>query len=103
MKPIDKAKEYAINYAENMFPYDIGGDDNWNDKNALVKDVAETACLFMHEWDKQQFIEWTAEWLQKNADEYAYIHVGCNESETYPYVKDNLLVEDFKKHAEEQL
>ena len=68
------------------------------------------ACMEMAQWkdeqhekEKQQWIELTVEWLQKNADNYAYIHVGCNESETYPYVKDKLLVEDFKKYAEEQL
>ena len=51
--PIEKAMEYAIEYAENKFPYDIGVDDNWNEKHALVEEVAETACLFMHEWTKE--------------------------------------------------
>ena len=85
MKPQEKAKEYAIEYAENKFPYDIGGDDNWNEKHALVEEVAETACLFMHEWTKQQMIDKTINWLKE--EDFG----GWVESETED------LIDDFKK------
>ena len=75
MTPQQKAKEYAFEYAENMFPYDIGGDNNWNEKNALVSEVAETACLFMYEWTKEYMLKqlevWEDYYLNKNSSKIA--------------------------------
>lgn len=55
-----------------------------------------------HPKDNLVDIDKACEWLNNNADKYASMHVGGYESETYPYVTDDL-VKDFKKYVEEQI
>jgi len=49
--------------------------------------------------EKQQLIDKACEWINNNADKYVSMHVGYDESETYPYVTDDL-VKDFKQSIE---
>lgn len=49
-----------------------------------------------HPKDNLVDIDKVCEWVQTNADKYVSIHVGYDESESYPYVSDDI-VKDFKK------
>ena len=90
--------------------YDVAMDmAEWKDeqhakeKESFFKEYRKEildACVYDYEQKKQQLIERMVEWLNNNADKYVSMHVGYDESETYPYVTDDL-VKDFKQAMEE--
>ena len=86
-------EEYAISYAENMFPYDIGGDDDNNGKNALVVDVAKSAA----EWGMLKAEERVFDWLYENFYEHPHTtnHICTDIAESM-----DDLVEQLKKVIE---
>ena len=68
-------EEYAIDYAENMFPYDIGGDDSNNEKHELVREVAETTA----QWKDEQPIVEQGGWHTENPTEDCFVLLETNE------------------------
>lgn len=102
-------EEYAIEYAENMFPYDIGGDDTNNDKHELVREVAETTAQWKDEQfraEKQQWIEKACEWLNENAEDYVTTTMLPTGNDGYKvgttYLQLDKLVNNFLKAMEDE-
>lgn len=71
-------EEYAIELAENISPYDIGGD---NAAHYAAKDAALDAM----EWKEQQLIDKACEWLEPVFKDLAGYNCGRD------------LIEDFKQ------
>jgi hypothetical protein len=70
MKTISN-EEYAIELAENISPYDIGGD---NAAHYAAKDAALDALEWkdeQHKQEKQQWIDDTVDWLKNST--YGYL------------------------------
>ena len=81
-KAQEKAKELAISATKYV-----------DDKGEEVYNVfCEAACMQMHEWDKQLFIEKACEWLKKNM-------IGLDMGK-YPMYSPNF-INDFRKVMEE--
>lgn len=80
--------------------------DSWNieDKpyvNGLHRTDIEEMLEQMHEWTKEQFIKWAAEWINDNY--FEYLQPISYYEQLQNSIDINAFVNDFKNDAEEEL